>query len=115
MATLWRGALARPMSVRQVMAELDESLAYTTIMTTVDRLYKKGLLSRERAGTAFVYVPAMSRDQYHSALVEQTVGELLEKSAGPVLAAFVNTAAKLDEANLQKLEALIAKRRSEKK
>ena len=111
MSILWRGA---PMSVRQVAGKLKKKLAHTTVMTTLDRLYKKGLLARDRDGTAFVYRPAMSRDDFHGKLVEETVGSLLEKSAGSVLAAFVDTAADLDDENLELLEALIAQRRRRK-
>ena len=103
------------MSVREVNAKLKGKLAHTTVMTTLDRLFKKGLLARDRDGTAYVYRAEISRDDYHRSLLEDTVGELLEKSAGPVLAAFVDTAAELDEENLAKLEALIADRRGSKK
>ncbi len=112
MAILWLG---EPLGVRQVLALLKGKLAYTTIMTTVDRLYKKGLLARDRVGPAYIYRAAISEDDYHCSLVEETVGILLEKSAGPVLAAFVDTAAELDEDNLKRLEVLIAKRRRRKK
>lgn len=112
MTLLWEG---KAMSVRAVNAKLGATLAHTTVMTTLDRLFKKGLLARDREGTAYVYREAMSRDAYHRSLLEDTVGELLEKSAGPILAAFVDTAAELDEDNLAKLEALIAERRGAKK
>lgn len=112
MLLLWEG---QPMSVRQVKCRLGDKLAHTTVMTTLDRLFKKGLLARDRDGTAYVYRAAMSQDQYHRGLLEQTLSELLEKSAGPILAAFVDTAAELDEDNLERLEALIAARRDAKK
>lgn len=112
MALMWEGD---PMSVREAKTRLGGKLAHTTVMTTMDRLFKKGLLTRDRDGTAYVYRPALSRDDYHRSLLEDTVGELLEKSAGPVLAAFVDTAADLDEENLARLEALIAERRGTKK
>jgi len=108
MAILWRGD---PLAVRQVVDELKGKLAYTTVMTTLDRLYKKGLLTRERAGNAYVYEAAMSQDEYHQALVEETISGLMKKSAGPVLTASVDTAASLDEGNLRRLEELIAKKR----
>jgi predicted transcriptional regulator len=111
MSILWQG---EPLAVRQVMAKLKKKLAYTTVMTTLDRLYKKGLLARDRDGTAFVYRAKLTRDEFHRKLVEKTVGGLLEESAGSVLAAFVDTAAELDEDNLKKLEALIAERRRRK-
>lgn len=112
MAILWRGDA---LSVRQVVDAIDESLAYTTVMTTLDRLYKKGLLAREREGNAYVYSASMSQDDYHQALVEETITGLLKKAADPVLTAFVDTAASLDEDNLRRLEELIAAKRKGKK
>jgi predicted transcriptional regulator len=98
-------------TVRDVIARMKKRPAYTTVMTTLDRLFKKGLLARDEDGTAFVYRAAMSRDDYHQAVVEEAIGGLLAGATGPVLAAFVDTAAKLDEDNLRRLERLIAQRR----
>ena len=59
MSVLWQ---AGPLSVREVNEKLSaKSLAYTTVMTTLDRLYKKGLLGRSKLGFAYVYEPALSR------------------------------------------------------
>ncbi len=112
MDTLWRsGALA----VRDVCARLKArpALAYTTVMTTLDRLYKKGLLTRQKDGNAFVYEPALTRDEYRRKIVESTVSGLIERPSDvdPVLAAFVDAAAGVDEENLRRLEELIAERR----
>lgn len=111
MSIVWTG---EAFTVREVMARMAPEPAYTTVMTTLDRLFKKGLLGREKDGTAFVYRPAMSRDDYHKAVVEEAVGGLLARAADPVLAAFVDTAARLDEDNLRRLEQLIARRRRDK-
>jgi predicted transcriptional regulator len=84
-------------------------------MTTLDRLFKKGLLAREKQGNAFVYRAAISRDAYHRRLIEEAVGALLARSADPVLAGFVDAAAASDEKNLGRLERLIAERRKAKR
>ncbi len=42
-------------NVRDVATRMQRSLAYTTVMTTLDRLYKKGLLEREMSDRAFIY------------------------------------------------------------
>ena len=114
MTILWQGG---HMSVREVNACLRERrLAHTTIMTTLDRLFKKGLLSRTKEGLAYIYYPAMTREEYQQRLVGATVAGLMSKlrDAKPVLAAFVDAATELDKSNLAKLEALIAaKKRSE--
>jgi predicted transcriptional regulator len=110
MEVLWS---AGPLAVREVGRRLKTrpALAYTTVMTTLDRLFKKGLLAREKAGNAFVYRAAMSRDDYHRRIVAEAVTGLIAKSAAPVLAAFVDAAADVDERNLARLERLIEERR----
>jgi predicted transcriptional regulator len=112
MEAMWR---AGPLAVRAVCAKLTgkPALAYTTVMTTLDRLYKKGLLQRHKDGNAFIYEPALTRDQYRRRIVAHTMSELIEQpsDADPVLAAFVDAAADVDEDNLKRLEKLIAERR----
>lgn len=101
-----------PRSVRDVTHKLARlGLAYTTLMTTLDRLHKKGLLRRTKDGNAFVYAPAIDRTEYQRRLVAAAVEPLLRDGAAPVLAAFVDAAAGVDEENLARLEALIRERR----
>lgn len=61
MEVLW--STDHAMSVREVLAELtrDRDLAYTTVMTVLDRLAKKGRVTRELEGRAWFYRPAESR------------------------------------------------------
>jgi predicted transcriptional regulator len=109
MTLLWD---EHPLSVREVQRKLARSrLAYTTVMTTLDRLYKKGLLARAKVGLAFAYRPAIERDEYQRRIVEAAVTPLLAESAGSVLAAFVDVAADVSTENLNRLEKLIAERR----
>ena len=111
MNILWR---AGPFSVREVNQRLGEkSLAHTTVMTTLDRLFKKRLLFRTKEGNAYIYRYALSRDEYQQQLVASTVSGLMSKAANasPVLAGFIDAAVEIDEENLTKLEALIAERR----
>ncbi len=112
MAILWDH---HPLAVRQVCGRLGPpKLAYTTVMTTLDRLHKKGLLARHKEGNAFVYQPAMDRAEYQRRIVEATLAPLLEQGDRAVLAAFVGVAADIDEDNLARLEALIAAHRSKR-
>lgn len=108
MDELWQSS---PATVREVADRLDSDLAYTTLMTTLDRLFKKGLLTRTKLAAAFVYAPALSRSEYQQHIVERSMAPFLQESPGPVMAAFVNAAALIDEANLARLELLIAERR----
>ena len=50
-------------SVGEVVQAMNSSLAYTTVMTTLDRLYKKGLLLRDKRDRAFIYRPAVTSEQ----------------------------------------------------
>lgn len=108
MRIVWDGDV---LLVRDVVQRLGGKLAHTTVMTTLDRLHKKRLVARERVGIAFAYRAAMTHDEFHRRLVGTTIGRLLARSADPVLAGFVDAAADADEANLARLERLIAARR----
>jgi predicted transcriptional regulator len=48
----------RPLTPGEVLAALDRDLAYTTVMTTLSRLFAKDAVTRERAGRAYAYAPA---------------------------------------------------------
>jgi predicted transcriptional regulator len=109
MEVLWDEA---PLVVREVQRRVSRGrLAYTTIMTTLDRLFKKRLLTREKLGLAFTYRPAIDRDEYRRRIVEAAVTPLFDEGAGAVLAAFVDVAADLDHDHLAHLEKLISERR----
>jgi predicted transcriptional regulator len=73
MDRLW--ARDRPMLVREVVDELhdDRALAYTTVMTVMENLYRKGWLRRERDGRAWRYEPTGSRASYTSALMNDAL------------------------------------------
>lgn len=109
MELLWTKA---PLAVRDVQRRVARGkLAYTTLMTTLDRLYKKRLLARDKVGLAFVYRPAIDRAEYQRRVVEAAVAPLFDDGADAVLAAFVDVAAGIDKDHLAQLEKLIAARR----
>jgi predicted transcriptional regulator len=77
MDRLWeRGS---PALVREILDDLreDRPLAYTTVMTVMDNLHRKGWLRRQRDGRAWRYEPTGSRSGYTAALMN----EALETSA----------------------------------
>jgi predicted transcriptional regulator len=77
MDRLWERG--RPALVREILDDLrdERPLAYTTVMTVMDNLYRKGWLRRERDGRAWRYEPTGSRSGYTAALMN----EALETSA----------------------------------
>ncbi|MDH6281415.1 BlaI/MecI/CopY family transcriptional regulator [Prescottella agglutinans] len=58
-------------TVRQVFDELarERDIAYTTVMSTMDNLHRKGWLERERVGKAFSYWPTLTREQHTARLM----------------------------------------------
>jgi predicted transcriptional regulator len=77
MERLWERG--RPALVREILDDLrgDRDIAYTTVMTVMDNLHRKGWLRRERDGRAWSYEPTGSRSGYTAALMN----EALETSA----------------------------------
>jgi predicted transcriptional regulator len=69
-------------SVHEVMERMERALAYTTVMTTLDRLYKKGLLERRKAERAFYYVARQSRVEWLAAEGELLISRLVD-AVGP--------------------------------
>lgn len=64
-----------PTTVRDVFDELEQEreIAYTTVMSTMDNLHRKGWLSRERQGKAFVYWATLSRAEYAARLMREAM------------------------------------------
>lgn len=110
---VWRLGRA---SVRDVRTALDHTAAYTTVMTVLDRLYKKGVLEREREGRAFVYSAAASADQLQSSLAMGLLQRLLgrgREAASPVLSSLVDTVGERDRRLLDELDRLVREKRRE--
>ena len=108
---LWARAL--PASVRDLQTRFP-GVAYTTLMTTLDRLFRKGVLHRHKEGRAFVYQPAASRVELQSRLAGSALATLLpDESAAvrPLLSLFVNAVEARDHALLDELEQLVRQRR----
>jgi BlaI family penicillinase repressor len=67
-------------SVRELVEGGCGDLAYTTVMTTLDRLYKKGLLARSEEGRAFRYAPRFTREEMHREAAGHAFRQLLDAS-----------------------------------
>jgi predicted transcriptional regulator len=101
-------------SVRDVCAAIEHPSAYTTLMTTLDRLHKKELLARRKEGRAFLYSPRCSPEQFLHGITQDLIHGLLSREDGgaqPVLACFVEAVSERDRALLDDLERLIQEKR----
>jgi predicted transcriptional regulator len=101
-------------SVRDVQARLGTPAAYTTVMTTLDRLHRKGLLERRKVGRAFSY--SASAPRVEMAVLDQLVAGLFGRGplAGrPLLSNFVEVLSHRDHDLLDELHALVQEKKRE--
>jgi predicted transcriptional regulator len=110
MEQLWKSGEA---SVRAVMQSLNQATgkdrAYTTYMTIMARLHKKGLLIRRREGKADYYAPAYDREEYLALRASAEVENLVSQYGDVALSHFAEQMAKLDPARRRALQRLARK------
>ena len=110
LSALWSSPTT--LSVREVLARVERrpALAYTTVLTVLDRLHAKGLVAREKHGKAFLYWPRVSKESW----VGVQAARVLTESALPpdraVLIAFLDSAEQADPGLLERLSNLIDER-----
>ena len=105
-------------TVRDVYETLLErrKVAYTTVMTTLDRLFKKGLLQRHNTDRAFFYSPRLSRQEWERQTASEFVAGFL---AGPpssrqlMISGLLDAVGQHDAALLEELEKKIQSKRKE--
>jgi predicted transcriptional regulator len=118
METLW-GAGDGWLTVREVHDRIStgRDLAYTTVMTVLDRMARKDLVSRERQGRAWRYRPAQTRGEMTAEVMRQALGEFAEEANAhdrqAALIAFVGEASAADRAALREALAALERRTSE--
>ena len=111
MEVVWSGDES---TVRDVQAALARPVAYTTVMTTLDRLFKKGFVARTRVGRAFVYRAVQTREQTEAAVASGMVSGLLSAGARvPILSNLVDAVGSQDDgaALLDTLEEMVRDKR----
>ena len=85
-------------------------IAHTTVLTTLDRMHRKGYLTREKHGKAFLYSPAYSREEFERRMAHEVLCALIGNSSAPALSAFVDLVAEDAEA-LDQLEELVREKK----
>lgn len=106
---LW---LCKSATVRELLEDGKLNLAYTTVMTTLDRLYKKDLLDRVAEGRAFRYSPRHSAEELQRAAAGAMIRQLLgsDSSALP-LSYLVEAVSEHDAELLDELQQLVERKR----
>lgn len=93
----------------------DRRVSLSTVQSTLERLVRKGYLEREKQGHAFRYFPRQSRGELMGSMLREVIQLLHDGQANTILSSFVNVAEKLDDNALDQLEALIQKKRRERR
>ncbi len=98
---LWRSDDA--LTPAQMQQAIGDDLAYTTVMTILTRLWKKGQVTRSRSGRAYAYAPSLTQAEF---LAERMRGELRRtRDRSAVLSQFVE---KLPKADTEALRGLLS-------
>jgi predicted transcriptional regulator len=95
-----------PVTVRDLFEELREerNIAYTTVMSTMDNLYRKGWLARERDGKAYRYTAVATREEYSARLMREAMA-----GAGDTEAVLSHFVAQMDGTESAALRAVLEK------
>ena len=107
MRVLWNAA--GPRSIAEVKTEMRGTLAYTTIMTTLDRLHKKGHVSRRRAGKAYLYRALSKRDTIVKSVLRQISAAFFDGDVKALMPHVLGMGEEIGPQELRRLKALAGK------
>jgi predicted transcriptional regulator len=103
------------LDVSEVQARLNEDevrdLAYTTVMTTMKRLFDKELLARRKEGRKYLYTPELSRSDFYAEVAIEVMKSLPDSGRQAAMSALIGDIAEADASTLERLERLIEKRK----
>jgi len=109
---LWHVGEADVVQVHSAVAK-QRRISVNTVGSALERLYRKRLLSRVKVSHAYRYTPTLSRDEFRVHRVAEAAGGVRALASEGMLAGFVDLVADTDSEALDRLEKLIAERRSE--
>ena len=103
------------LSVADVQDELQRTrtIAYTTVLTTMGRLFEKALLLRERDGKRYLYRAAMTREEFLQRMADEVFDSLADAGLDSVASLFASRVGSASDEELDRLEELIRRRREE--
>ena len=114
MDVVWSCGNSTVRDIHRLLSKRRE-IAYTTVMTIMGNLTKKGVLRCARQDRAYVYSPAVTRDQFTRARIAQIVDGILHRFSEPAMTYLVNRMAQVDPQRLTELEEAIAELRRKAK
>jgi len=112
MEEIWTLGAGDVRAVHQAIVSIRD-VHSNTVQSAMERLFRKGLLEREKISHAYVYKPRISREDLAARLIEETIGRMNPAKPLPLLAAFVDLSLQnQDPGTLEALERLVADRRA---
>lgn len=113
MSVIWTSQCA---TVRCVYDQLskEREIAYTTVMTTMDRLSKKGILQRSKVGKAYEYKPIQSETELCMSTTKSMIDMLVRRYGDLAIAQFVDTVDQIDAKKFAELKRLVNEHRSDR-
>lgn len=109
MAILWNKPQQTVIEVERRLRDRRD-IAHTTVLTTLDRMYRKGYLTRDKQAKAFVYSPRYTRNEFERTMAQEVLGALIGNSAETAVSTFVDLISN-DPGALDQLEAKIREKR----
>jgi len=99
-------------TVNDVLGDLpkDQPLAYSTVLTFLRILEKKGYIKHKKKGRAFLYYPVVTREQAQKSVLEYVVGTFFDKSPSGLVESLLKQV-KIKPAEMQKIKDAIGKKK----
>ena len=114
MEAIWKLGNATVSETREYLGK--EKFAHTTIMTILDRLYKKGILTREKEGKGYRYYPLMTKEEFEKMVAKKVVSDMVRNNPSLAIPAFEGVIEELSPEEIEKLKKLIEEKiRNEEK
>ena len=110
MSVVWEKGQATVQDVQQALRPR-RPLAYTTVMTVMSRLAKKGLLKPRKVGRGYVYSPKASKEKIGTSMLRSLIQRFYDGASTKAIAHLLETEKEIDETELARLEELIRARR----
>jgi predicted transcriptional regulator len=114
MQYLWSSPNVDAKQVHAALAKQRDS-SPNTVQSALERLYKKGLLSREKQGHAYLYQAKIQREDLLAKLIDSVASDFITQGENSLVAAFSSASVDMDESQLDQLEKLIEIQRKQLK
>ncbi len=109
---LWETPHLDAKSIHERIPRLQRT-SLSTVQSTLERLYRKEMVDRDKRGHAYCYFALVSRGNLLGKMMGDVIQLLHDGRLETILSSFVNVAADMDESSLSELEALIEKKKQD--